>query len=392
MEKEYDVIVAGHICLDMIPGFADFHVKELSKLFVPGKLIEIDKMVVSTGGVVSNTGLNLKKLGMKVVLMGKIGDDPLGKIVLDILNQREAEKDIIISKGEGTSYTIVLAPPGIDRIFLHNTGANNTFSSDDIDYNKVKKAYLFHLGYPTVMKLLYSNNGAELINIYKKVKEMDVITSMDVTLPDLESEGGKADWKGILKNLLPYIDIFIPNIEEAMFILNREKFIKISKQAKVRDAIDLYKQEEIEDLSKQFLELGVKIICLKAGHKGSYCRTASAEQIAPLKGILKDKIENWSNRELWKTIFEVSDFGSATGAGDSFTAGFLAAFIKEHSIEDALKIATCVGAQCVSSMDALTGVKTWDETVKMMDEMKLVPMKLGKPWTYDKKNQIWVKP
>ncbi len=48
-----------------------------------------------------------------------IGDDRIGKIIIDILVKSGSAEGIKISPGEESSYTVVLAPPGIDRIFLH---------------------------------------------------------------------------------------------------------------------------------------------------------------------------------------------------------------------------------------------------------------------------------
>lgn len=391
MEKKFDAIVAGHICLDIIPEFDISAVKKISSLFVSGRLINMNKMVISTGGVVSNTGLNLKKLGLNVGLMGKIGNDSLGELIISLLKERDADKDMIISKGENTSYTIVLAPPGIDRMFLHNVGTNGTYSSEDIDYAEVENARLFHLGYPTVMKVLYSNNGEELINIYRKVKEYGVITSMDVTLPDPESEAGKVDWKEILKDLLSYVNVFMPNIEEAIFMLDKDRFFEIKKEAGNKDILDFYAIEDIELLADEFIEFGVKIICLKLGQGGSFCKTASKEKMNSLKGILSDNIDNWSDRILRGESCQVSNFGSATGAGDSFTAGFLAAFLREFTIEDALRIASCVGAQCVTGMDAISGVKDWVATLSLVETMKPNHIQLNKPWEYNKSKYVWYK-
>ena len=75
---------------------------------------------VHTGGSVANTGLAMKVLGADAALMGKIGKDAFGSMVLNILKKYSAEEGMIISGKESTSYSVVLAVPGIDRIFLHN--------------------------------------------------------------------------------------------------------------------------------------------------------------------------------------------------------------------------------------------------------------------------------
>lgn len=81
---------------------------------------------------------------------------------------------MIVRKGVGTSYSVILAPAGIDRIFLHCSGANDTFTLDDIDLEKVKGANLFHFGYPSLMRKMYIDGGKELVRLLKAVHEQEL--------------------------------------------------------------------------------------------------------------------------------------------------------------------------------------------------------------------------
>jgi len=134
-ERKIDVVVAGHLCLDIIPKFPEGSEFEIEELFVPGKLIDVKEATISTGGAVSNAGLALHRLGMKVELMGKVGDDFFGRAIIDRLKGTISLKGMSIAKGEGSSYSLVISPPGIDRMFLHYSGTNDTFGYDDIDFD-----------------------------------------------------------------------------------------------------------------------------------------------------------------------------------------------------------------------------------------------------------------
>jgi len=79
--QEYDVVVAGHLCLDIIPKIPKTSVQTIGELLRPGKLVNVESAVVSTGGPVSNTGIGLKKLGMKVAFMARVSDDDFGRQV-----------------------------------------------------------------------------------------------------------------------------------------------------------------------------------------------------------------------------------------------------------------------------------------------------------------------
>ncbi len=148
---------------------------------------EAARVDIHPGGAVANTGLALKIFGADVTLMGKIGNDAFGQLILSALESYGAAKNMSISRDSATSYSVVLAPPGTDRIFLHNPGANDTFGMDDLDFRAIQNMSLFHFGYPTIMKTIYENKGAQLIEIFKKVKGLGVATSLDMAALDEES-------------------------------------------------------------------------------------------------------------------------------------------------------------------------------------------------------------
>ena len=104
--------------------------------------------------------------------------------------------------------------------------------------------------------------------------------------------------------------------------------------------------------------------------------------------------KNWANRELWAPAFEVDNFGSATGSGDSSIAGFLSAFLRRRNIEEALKYATCCGLENVRVLDAVSGIKTWDETDEMIKlNMPMIDAHINSDgWTYSKEYALWVGP
>ena len=200
------IIAAGHICLDITPVFStNTPCSAIGDLLEPGKLIQMKGADVHTGGSVANTGLALKLLGADVTLMGKVGNDAFGGMVRDILAQHGAD-GLIVDESSATSYSVVLAVPGVDRIFLHDPGANNTFSDKDIPEVTLENAVLFHFGYPPLMKRMYENDGSELAFIFRRMKAKGIATSLDMAAVDPTSEAGRADWRKILENVLPYTD------------------------------------------------------------------------------------------------------------------------------------------------------------------------------------------
>jgi sugar/nucleoside kinase (ribokinase family) len=230
MGKKFDITVAGHICLDIIPKIPDTGAREIPDLFKPGKLVEVDTAAVSTGGPVSNTGIALAKLGLKVAFMARIGDDQFGAIVEKLLENQGFTSGISKSSGDRTSYTIAIAPPGIDRIFLHHPGANNNFDHRDLDEKIISESKMFHFGYPPIMAKCYADEGAELERIFRIAKKAGALTSLDMALPDPDSPSGKAPWKKILERVLPDVDIFLPALRKYFSCSIRKNIFRLKNK------------------------------------------------------------------------------------------------------------------------------------------------------------------
>lgn len=386
-------MVAGHICLDITPGFNANLKGSFDEIFAPGKLINVENVVIGTGGAVSNTGLAMSKLGIDVQLNGKIGDDQFGQIIKDVVGKDRSKAFSTVS-GQSSSYSVVLALPGIDRIFLHHPGTNDTFVADDIDYEMLKKCSLFHFGYPTLMKKMYEDGGQQLLQIFKRAKEFDVVTSLDMTLPDPNSQSGKADWNTILEKVLPYVDIFLPSVEEIAYILDRNLFEKRKTEAESSDPVLCYTGEDCSSLSDKLLQLGVKIVAIKVGIKGYYLRTASSEALKSLTPIACN-LDSWSEREIWAGSYKAEKFGSATGAGDTTIAGFLTAFLRGLGPVDSVKTANLLGWQNVREVDTLSGIENWENTLKMLHDKNKPSNQIvigSQGWEYSEPDKVFYGP
>lgn len=389
--RDYDVMIAGHLCLDIIPLFPDTGCTNISDIMRPGKLVNVDNAKISTGGPVSNTGLNMKELGLDVCFCSCVGDDQFGKIALDMLSKSGNANGVKVLEGQTSSYTVVIAPPGIDRIFLHHPGTNNIFSADDLDLDLLGKCRHFHLGYPPLMEKMFANEGKELAKIFRLAKEAGATTSCDMTLPDPSSVSGKAPWRKILENILPYIDIHVPSIEETFYMLYPEKFLEMKAQHNNSELLDFITPEQYSQVADEILSMGAKMTTLKSGHRGFYIKTASKDKFETLGAAKPADMDNWADRELWVQAYEVDHFGSATGSGDSSIAGLLTAYLNGLTIEESLKYATCLGYQNVRVLDAVSGVKNWQETTEMIaSDMPMLDAKMDDSgWKYHEEYKIW---
>lgn len=366
-----DVIVAGHICLDIIPRIP---IGDLQSRLGPGALIEIERAVLSTGGAVSNTGRALHRLGLKTRLMGKVGDDPFGQIVLDLIRQDDPAltENMIAAPGEVTSYTLVISPQDVDRSFLHCAGANHTFQADDVDYARVEDARLFHFGYPPLMRCMYADDGAQLAEMFRRIKASGVITALDMAMPDPGGPGGRVDWRRVLEHTLPNVDLFLPSLDEMIFMLRHDPSVSHTTA--------------ISAVAGELLAMGARVVGLKVGDQGFYLRTGPVG--APYLG------GGWRERELWAPCFRAEPLVGTTGAGDATIAGFLAGILRGQPVEDALASAVAVGAHNVEAADALSGVRSWDETqARIRSGWSRLPLTVDAPgWRWDAVRTLWIGP
>lgn len=372
-------IVAGHICLDIIPDILGQ--RAFLDAIQPGHLLPIGAPTVATGGSVSNTGLALHKLGINTRLMGKLGNDSFGREVLSRLTavDKNLANEMRTLADEQTSYTIILSPSDADRVFLHSTGANDTFGPEDIDYATLYEVDVFHFGYPTAMARMFANDGLELAELLSRAKETGVTTSLDTSMFDSRGAAGSTNWNILLERALPYVDIFLPSLNEILLMLRPEK------SAGTVDAV------LSQELAETLLDYGAGIVVLKQGEHGLYLRSRDGGDARDLGRAFHGTTGNWRSRELWAPAFEVPVVGT-TGAGDCAVGGFLAAVLRGLGPEAALLMSAAVGACNVESADATSSVRSWPDTIERI-ESGWKQHELALPgWTYDKTTRLWSGP
>lgn len=353
-----EIIVAGHICLDIIPTF-ERRSKGIETLLVPGQLRRVGPAVIATGGAVSNTGIALHRLGVATRLMGKVGDDLFGQAILEVLQARDPAlaDGMIVVKGEHSSYSLVLSMPGVDRIFLHCPGANDTFGADDVAFGQLGNARLFHFGYPPLMRRMYIDGGQEVYALLSHVKERGLTTSLDMAQPDAQSEAGRVDWERWLQRVLPVVDMFLPSLDEILFMVDRQHY----GEGRQGDAALL------AEVAEKLLQWGTAVVALKLGDGGLYVRTTQNEtRLASLGKAVTQDLSLWMGRELFVPCFQAEVVGT-TGAGDCTIAGFLAGVLRGLTLEEVMVAAVAVGACSVERADATSGVPAWSVAQQRID-------------------------
>jgi len=392
--SKLDAIVAGHITLDIIPTFKDFN-GDVHSLLVPGKLTEVGSPLIATGGTVSNTGLALHRLGVPTGLIGKIGDDVMGKAVLERIRAHDPglAEDMVVSAEDDTSYSIVISPPGVDRMFLHCPGANDTFEADNIDYEKLDGARLFHFGYPPLMRRMYGDDGKELESLLSRAKQKGVIVSLDMAMPDPASPAGKVNWTSILERALPSVDVFLPSFDEILYMLDRDRFDRM-RESDGDNSPGMMDGLLLSEIAQRLFDYGPAIVVLKLGDKGLYVRTTPDDRrLAKPAKSLGVNLESWATRELLSGCFEADVVGT-TGAGDCTIAGFLAGLLKGQQPHQALTSAVAVGACSVERADATSGVPSWNDVqARITSGWKRSQPLISLPdWRTSDQGEYWIGP
>ena len=359
--SKFEVIAAGHLCLDIIPGFPGAGLG-LADLLVPGKLVDISDAVLSTGGASSNVGLALHRMGFDAGIVGKVGDDIFGDAVVKLLrtNGERLVRDMIVSKGEGTSYSIVINPPGVDRMILHSPGTNDTFGEAEISDSILSSVRLLHFGYPPLMRRFHINRGDEIKKLFGRARRLGVTTSLDMARPDPDGLSGKIDWAELLANVLPEVDVFVPSVDETIFMLDPALFNTLLEKAGDANPAAVMDIETISETADRLLAMGAAVIGLKLGDQGFYLKTTpNPDRLAAMGRAAPADIDAWTGRELLAPCRRVKVAGTL-GAGDCTIGGFLGALLRGLPPDAAAAMAVAAGGASVEVRDANTGVPSWD--------------------------------
>ena len=300
---------------------ADVMVKPVKALPKRGLLEPVDMISLHTGGNAMTAAININTMGLSSAVVGRVGCDSFGDFLVDTLEKKGIDtKNVSRDENAQTSSSVLFISEDGERSFFHCVGANGTFRMKDIDWSEIDKAKIIFV---TGVFLLDAFDRYDLTEFLKKCREMGKTTVVDVCWDS------KGRWSEIISPAMPYIDIFLPSIDEAREIAGKES---------------------PEDCAKVFFEQGAGKVIIKLGGDGCYVQENENEP-----GVILP---------CCKGVTAVD----TTGAGDSFCSGFLAAYSKGKSFIDCAKFGNATGALCVTSTGATTGMRSYDEVEKFMIE------------------------
>lgn len=309
---------------------ADLFVPPLERLPGGGDLVVTEDFLVQPGGCAANTAISLAKLGVAVGVAGKVGKDLFGDAVEQALQTGGVRTDALRrSSSHGTSKTVILPVIGEDRRYIHTIGANADFTVDDIAFPLATQARVFALGGYFVLPRL---DPQRLVELLDGLRKNGVRTVFDVVVPNNTNHPTLED----LRPILPFIDVFVPNIEEAAMLTGETE---PGKQAEL------------------FARAGCDIAIITRGKEGALLMSAGEMLEVPAFPV------------------EVVD---VSGAGDAFIAGFIVGLLENWSLADCLRFASAMGASACTQLGCTSGVFTRAEAEAFIEThpLTITPIKV----------------
>ena len=282
----------------------------------------LDEIRITVAGTAAGTSVDMAKLGLDVYAIGAAGSDGLGDYLVNTMQAFGINTEGIVRKqGVQTSASMLPVRPNGERPALHVPGANAELTTEDIDLDLIAGCDFLHVGGTPLMPRL---DGKPLAGIFRFAKERNITTTYDLLVLDSPSLHDK------VVECLPWVDYFMPGLEEAAFISGLT---------------------ERDDIISYFLDKGAGTVVFKMGGEGSI-------------------IASRRNGSLETTVvkpFNVPVVDS-TGCGDSYCAGFIAGLSKGWSLPDSARLGTACGALVIQGLGSDAGIEDLDKTIAYMKQ------------------------
>jgi sugar/nucleoside kinase (ribokinase family) len=291
----------------------DFVFKGCHALPMPGKEVLADDFVMTPGSSSMICAMGLARLGDQVAFHGLLGVDASGTFCLQAL--REAGIDVSTLRPDSGLRTGVTASLSTsqDRALVTFSGAIAQLRAEDIRDEWLAAADHLHVSSYYLQKAL--RPGCR--ELFARAKAAGLSTSLD---PGFDPAQG---WEGDLLDVLREVDVFLPNEQELQAITGRDD---------VREAL-------------ASLQNGCTQTVVKRGREG--CSTLHHDRWLDVPAYAVEAIDS-------------------TGAGDSFDAGFLHAWLRELSLPDCMRWGSACGSLSTRGIGGTTSQATTDEALALL--------------------------
>jgi sugar/nucleoside kinase (ribokinase family) len=282
--KPFEIMIAGETNLDLI-------------LYGLPEEMPVEREILGTGFVSTLGGSssilahNLAALGVRIGFVSEIGEDALGEVARKFLAEADVDLSHFRRKSGATTGVTLVLPHGKRRHILTYPGVMAEMTVNDLPYEYLSSGRHFHLS----SLFLQTGLHAGLPNLFDRLRGQGITVSLDT------NDDPTGQWRGVLDLLLDRIDLLLPNEDEVL---------RIAGAATLEEAMDA-------------LALRIPLIVVKCGSRGALVRRRErSDWVAPLTVTPVDTI----------------------GAGDSFNAGFLSAWVRGADPLQAARMGNITGA------------------------------------------------
>lgn len=260
------------------------------------------------GGAPLNICAHSSLYGFDAYLFSTVGDDELGKNAFGAVSAFGVKTDFIKQKSS--------LPTGRCNIALDSSGVpsysieeNSAYDEIDAPDTPLKDFDVLSFG---TLALRYSYNKKTLASIIKNNHFTEIYADLNIRAPYY-------------------------SLQSVEFCLNNASIVKISSE-EMPIVLNLLEIDctSLKDAAKAIAKrfTNIKLLLITLGENGSFCFDTSSNKTYEASAVKTNVV-------------------STVGAGDSFGAAFLASYLKNKDIAEALKIASHISAYVVSSMEAI---------------------------------------
>jgi fructokinase len=278
-----DLICLGELLVDMAPA-------ELGR-----SLADVSAFFPKPGGAPANVAVAAARIGAKTAFIGKVGDDPFGRHLADVLRQNGVDiSGLCYDKQARTSMAFFAKPDEntAEYMFYRNPGADMLLEVNDLDASFISRTRALHIGSIT---LIQEPSRSATIKAVELAKNSGALLSFDVNYRPSLWEGPQTAREGIIA-MIPQADILKVNDVELELLTGTK---------------------DIEQGSLALLHLGPELVVITLGPGGSYFRCKTGSKF--VAGFQVQAVD-------------------AVGCGDAFLAGLLVKLLSEKNWHQALTV------------------------------------------------------
>ncbi len=307
----FDVITIGAATRDVFVKSAALDIQEsnpethaLEACFPMGAKIDIDELVLETGGGATNAAATLARLDFSAATICAIGKDSSARDVLSAFDEDKIATDFIQRFPEKkTGYSIIIVAGSGERTILVHRGASRSLNAKRVDWDQVQAKWIY----------ITSLGG-----------DMDLLSA---ALKHAEKNNIKVAWNpgngelklGLdkLKTHIEKVDVFNLNLEEAAALVETNT-------------------SELADIIEKLRPLPKKVLLITDGPRGAYAAEPTGDVLhAPTIDVPRI---------------------NTTGAGDAFGSAFVAGMLQQDDIKYGLAVGLWNATGCIQEVGAKRGL------------------------------------